>query len=338
MMLLIDLTNKLEWMAKTSYSTGDILRDTNIPDGYIATCTTAGISGETEPEWQVGTLTDGTITWNVAVDPNYYEKATKASAQAAAESAAQSAKSAQAAETAATSAGSHALSASESEKNSKSYADNASASASSASTIADNAKISETNAKASETAAADSAKSAQSSEANAKASETNAAKSAEDAENSAKQAAENIPAAYIASVVKAALDERTKAMYPVGCYFYSDDSRAPSEYIPGLEGTTWEQTAAGRVLIGAGTADSGTVYKAGDKGGEEKHKLSVEELASHSHIVYAGYGSQAGDELDQPLTNRNSVWNNRTTSSVGGDQPHNNMEPYKVVYIFMRSA
>lgn len=177
MMLLIDLTNKLEWMAQTSYSAGDILRDTNIPDGYIATCTTAGISGETEPEWQVGTLTDGTITWNVAVDPNYYEKATKASAQAAAESAAQSAKSAQAAETAATSAGSHALSASESEKNSKSYADNASASASSASTSVDNAKISETNAKASE---------------------TNAAKSAEEADASAKAAAAHDPSELIA--------------------------------------------------------------------------------------------------------------------------------------------
>ena len=61
MMFLIDLTNKLEWMAQTSYSAGDILRDNNIPDGYIATCTTAGISGETEPEWQVGTLTDGTM-------------------------------------------------------------------------------------------------------------------------------------------------------------------------------------------------------------------------------------------------------------------------------------
>lgn len=198
MMLLIDLTNELEWMAKTSYSTGDILRDTNIPDGYIATCTTAGISGETEPEWQVGTLTDGTITWNVAVDPNYYKKATKASAQAAAESAAQSAKSAQAAETAATSAGSHALSASESEKNSKSYADNASASVSSASTSADNAKVSETNAKASETAAADSARFAQSSEANAKTSETNAAKSAEEAAASAKKAAEHDPSELIA--------------------------------------------------------------------------------------------------------------------------------------------
>ena len=344
MMLLIDLTNKLEWMAKTSYSAGDILRDNNIPAGYIATCTTAGISGETEPEWQVGTLTDGNITWNVAVDPNYYEKATKASAQAAAESAAQSAKSAQAAETAATSAGSHALSASESEQNSKSYAYNASASASSASTSADNAKISETNAKDSETAAADSAKSAQSSEANAKTSETNAAKSAEDAENSAKQAAENIPATYIASAIKAALDERTKAMYPVGCYFYSDDSRAPSEYIPGLEGTTWEQTAAGRVLIGAGTADTGTVYNAGDKGGEEKHKLTVDELAAHTHDCIAGDGSQSstnrwsivGTGVD--TLNKGNVYNFSATQPSGGGQPHNNMQPFEVVYIFRRSS
>lgn len=329
-MILIDLTNSMEWNAETAYSVGDVLRDSNIPDGYIATCTVAGTSGTTEPEWQVGTLTDGTITWNVAVDPNYYEKATKASAQAAAESAAQSAKSAQAAETAATSAGTaatsagtHALSASESEKNSKSYADNA---------------------KASETAAADSAKSAQSSEANAKTSETNAAKSAEEAENSAKQAAENIPATYIASAIKAALDERTKAMYPVGCYFYSDDSRAPSEYIPGLEGTTWEQTAAGRVLIGAGTADSGTVYKAGDKGGEEKHKLSADENGPHTHDCISGQGSRAsstrwaivGTGVD--TLNQGNVYNFNATQPSGDGKPHNNMEPYMVVYVFTRTA
>lgn len=330
-MLLIDLTNKLEWMAKTSYSAGDILRDNNIPAGYIATCTTAGISGETEPEWQVGTLTDGTITWNVAVDPNYYEKATKASAQAAAESAAQSAKSAQAAETAATSAGSHALSASESEKNSKSYADNASASASSASTSADNAKIYETT-------AADSAKSAQSSEANAKTSETNAkdsetnaAKSAEEAENSAKQAAENIPATYIANAIKVALDERTKAMYPVGCYFYSDDSRAPSEYIPGLEGTTWEPTAAGRVLIGAGTADSGTIYKAGDKGGEEKHQLSADEIP----LPYVMCTDSAWHPVWETDANIGSVGVNKHQPIV--QQAFSVLSPYQTVYIFRRT-
>lgn len=347
MMLLIDLTNKLEWMAKTSYSAGDILRDNNIPDGYIATCTTAGISGETEPEWQVGTLTDGTITWNVAVDPNYYEKATKASAQAAAESAAQSAKSAQAAETAATSAGTHALSAAGSEKNAKTYADNALASASSASAsadsasgLADSAHTSETNAKASE----DNAKA---SETNAKTSETNAAKSAEDAANSAKQAAENIPATYIASAIKAALDERTKAMYPVGCYFYSDDSRAPSEYIPGLEGTTWEQTAAGRVLIGAGTADSGTVYNAGDKGGEENHKLSVDELAKTNTKVMYGANSPVTITRDgngvRVLNIPEFEWAQSSTGgnlsvTFGGDQPHENRQPYQTVYIFKRIA
>lgn len=345
MMLLIDLTNKLEWMATTSYSAGDILRDNNIPDGYIATCTTAGISGETEPEWQVGTLTDGTITWNVAVDPNYYEKATKASAQAAAESAAQSAKSAAAAETAATSAGTHALSAAGSEKNAKTYADNAIDSATSASVSADNAKLSETHAKDSERASADSATDAHTSETNAKASETNAAKSAEDAENSAKQAAENIPAAYIASAIKTALDERTKAMYPVGCYFYSDDSRAPSEYIPGLEGTTWEQTAAGRVLIGAGTADSGTIYNAGDKGGEEKHKLSVDELARFSPRYNFTFDSNHatgvapwGITLTSQPTNKYTDFHPEDYSYIGKDQPHNNMQPYSTVYIFKRTA
>lgn len=332
MMLLIDLTNTLEWMAKTSYSAGDILRDNNIPAGYIATCTVSGTSGATEPEWQVGTLTDGTITWNVAVDPNYYEKATKASAQAAAESAAQSAKSAAAAETAATSAGTHALSAAGSEKNAKTYADNASASASSASTSADNAKISETNAKASETASKDSETKAKASETASKTAEANAAKSAEDAENSAKQAAENIPAAYIASSIKAALDERTKAMYPVGCYFYSDDSRAPSEYIPGLEGTTWEPTAAGRVLIGAGTADSGTVYKAGDKGGEENHPLSVDEIPLPYVMCtddnwHPAWGTDA---------NIGSVGVNKHQPIV--QQAFSILSPYKAVYIWVRTA
>lgn len=66
--------------------------------------------------------------------------------------------------------------------------------------------------------------------------------------------------------------------------------------------------------------------------------MTVEELASHSHTIYAGYGSQEGTEIDYPLTNRNSTWSNRETTSVGGNMPHNNMEPYKVVYIFMRSA
>lgn len=149
---------------------------------------------------------------------------------------------------------------------------------------------------------------------------------------------------YVLTAIKSALDERTKAMYPVGCYFYSDDSRAPSEYIPGLEGTTWEQTAAGRVLIGAGTADSGTVYKARDKGGEEKHKLTVDELAAHTHDCISGDGSKSstnrwsivGTGVD--TLNKGNVYNFSATQPSGGGQPHNNMQPFEVVYIFRRSS
>lgn len=152
---------------------------------------------------------------------------------------------------------------------------------------------------------------------------------------------------YVLAAIKSALDERTKAMYPVGCYFYSDDSRAPSEYIPGLEGTTWEQTAAGRVLIGAGTADSGTVYTAGDKGGEEKHKLTVDENAEHSHTMYTDDNFCAvptgnDNEWKQGLVNINTtavdgIFTHYIGAS-GKSKPHNTMQPYQTVYIFKRTV
>lgn len=151
---------------------------------------------------------------------------------------------------------------------------------------------------------------------------------------------------YVLAAIKAALDERTKAMYPVGCYFYSDDSRAPSEYIPGLEGTTWEQTAAGRVLIGAGTADSGTVYKAGDKGGEEKHSLSVEELPERVAVGFHSYGQHQGYAINPFAsgTTADNTWgycNILGAKSYGlysGNyaQPMSLMPVYKVVHVWIR--
>lgn len=127
------------------------------------------------------------------------------------------------------------------------------------------------------------------------------------------------------------------AQYPVGSYIYSDKADNPATYLPYMSDTTWVQTAAGRVLIGAGTADSGTVYTAGQTGGEEKHQLTVEELASHSHTLNRNSASGTGSWC---LIDHEGVikWQDGDVGSAGGDQPHNNMEPYKVVYIFMRSA
>ena len=154
---------------------------------------------------------------------------------------------------------------------------------------------------------------------------------------------------YVLAVIKSALDERTKAMYPVGCYFYSDDSRAPSEYIPGLEGTTWEQTAAGRVLIGAGTADSGTVYTAGDKGGEEKHQLSADELPTvkgsvstliswGNSKIQSGCLSYTQGTTKFPSSATENCFSTALHLAFGKDIAHENRPPYKVVYIFCRTA
>ena len=147
--------------------------------------------------------------------------------------------------------------------------------------------------------------------------------------------------AAISSVTKT-LSENMHAQYPVGSYIYSDKADNPATYLPYMSDTTWVQTAAGRVLIGAGTADSGTVYNAGDTGGEEKHQLTVEELASHSHPIA---NPRKGNGMLGQLKNSfayldawNSIFENySSTLNSGGDKPHNNMQPYKVVYIFCRT-
>ena len=152
--------------------------------------------------------------------------------------------------------------------------------------------------------------------------------------------------AAVASVTKT-LSDNMHAQYPVGSYIYSDKADNPATYLPYMSDTTWEQTAAGRVLIGAGTADSGTVYTAGDKGGEEKHKLSVDELAKTTTQVRYASGEPAtisctgtGVKVLNVSSfewSKNSVGGNLNVS-FGGDKPHENRQPYQVVYIFRRSS
>ena len=176
--------------------------------------------------------------------------------------------------------------------------------------------------------------------------------------------------AAVTSVTKT-LSDNMHAQYPVGSYIYSDKADNPATYLPYMSNTTWVQTAAGRVLIGAGTADSGTVYTAGQTGGEEKHQLTVEEMPAHAHTrgtmnivgtVCSAYGGtktsnsgaftwsdtggrqDGGDGHDgEPILtstisfDASKSWTGNT-SYTGSDAAHNNIEPYVAVYIFMRFA
>ena len=245
----------------------------------------------------------------------------------------------------------------------KTYADNASASAG-------NAKTSETNASKSATAAASSASAASTSAGNAKTSETNAADSAAAAASSAStvtyasqeevkagtEAAKMVSPATLKGMMDSVLSEQWHAAYPVGRHIISMNSANPNTYLPYMSDTTWELTAQGRVLIGAGTGTdiNGTSmkFKEGDTGGEYTHKLTVDEMPDHKHKIewpFEGgdYGKKAPKSshyiksgtllyASSDVTNLNAS-NNVYTNSSGQKKSHNNIQPYITVYVFKRS-
>lgn len=149
------------------------------------------------------------------------------------------------------------------------------------------------------------------------------------------------------------------AAHPVGSIYESTDPTSPAV----LFGGTWEEMEAGRVLVSAGTASTGTVYNAGVTGGEESHQLTEQELpkvtvtstgttnktGGHNHgftikaaVSRTGYGVSASDGADNDtyLTG----WAGEHTHTVtvsgtfGGGQPHNNMQPYEVIRRWKRTA
>lgn len=111
--------------------------------------------------------------------------------------------------------------------------------------------------------------------------------------------------------------------FPVGAIYMSYTSTSPASFIGG----SWTRIQK-RFLLAAGSE-----YDAGDTGGETEHTLTVNEMPSHSHTVGYENAYSAGG------SNHSVVSGSRiSTSSTGGDQPHNNMPPYLVVYIWRRTA
>lgn len=66
----------------------------------------------------------------------------------------------------------------------------------------------------------------------------------------------------------------------------------------------------------------------GSMGGESKHKLTVKEIPAHSHEL--GYANSSAPQLRCPSswTDNGSFGSNYYTSTAGGGESHNNMQPY----------
>lgn len=118
--------------------------------------------------------------------------------------------------------------------------------------------------------------------------------------------------------------------YPVGSIYMSVSNVNPSN----LFGGTWEEFAKGKTLIGVDTeqVEFNTVEKTG---GEKSHKLTIDEMPSHEHptnISAWGGGTNYTFQTTTIETGRDEH-----TGLVGGDKPHNNLQPYICTYMWKRT-
>ena len=133
-------------------------------------------------------------------------------------------------------------------------------------------------------------------------------------------------------VIKKYVDNMVDLIYPVGSIYMSANDTSPSI----LFGGEWERIKD-RFLLAAGDT-----YSAGSIGGEAAHKLTVDEMPSHSHDVRMAYPFEAGGA--QPFVPYSSnpepyaVGNYDVVQFTGNNQPHNNMPPYLAVYMWKRIA
>lgn len=148
-------------------------------------------------------------------------------------------------------------------------------------------------------------------------------------------------------------------IYPVGIVVEFENSTDPNTVFPG---TTWIVTQKGQVAVGAGDYwENGTkyTYTLGDTGGEVKHLITVDELAAHAHGAScstdgnhkhsysrttppnpdnAATGSSAGHWEIGTTSEAGSHAHTITIASTGGNKPHENRQPYKVVAKWLRTA
>lgn len=128
-------------------------------------------------------------------------------------------------------------------------------------------------------------------------------------------------------------------IYPVGSIYISISSSNPSY----IMGGTWQRFANGKTLVGIDEYDS-DFNSPNRTGGEKAHQTTVEEMPSHAHqfnTEAAGSPIALGWENGNNSAMRAKLGNytlGLPTTSVGGNKPHNNLQPYITVYMWRRTA
>lgn len=110
-----------------------------------------------------------------------------------------------------------------------------------------------------------------------------------------------------------------------------------AEKMKNFFGGTWQAYAPGRVL--AGIDSSQTEFNTiGKEGGAKTHTLTESEMPKHSHSI--NYSVVSGSNYQARIYNSSIAYydsiNSETIGYNGYNIAHNNLQPYKVVYMWRR--
>ena len=136
------------------------------------------------------------------------------------------------------------------------------------------------------------------------------------------------------------------AIHPVGIILETTQQATASDFQNAIGFGTWEAYGSGQVTVAIDSADTdfdaiGSGTNTNSTTGAKTHTLNTTEMPRHSHTISSNLIQSPptypvdlfeDDGIIYPL----SVTS--TTSIAGGDQPHNNLQPYIVVYRYRRTA
>lgn len=100
----------------------------------------------------------------------------------------------------------------------------------------------------------------------------------------------------------------------------------------------WIRFSEGLTLVGLSTKinDPSWTKSIGNNFGTYEHKLTINELPSHNHSVIGGGGEEGSNNYIDTTSQTNT--NTKNTENTGGDHSHNNVQPSKVVGMWLRIA
>ena len=126
---------------------------------------------------------------------------------------------------------------------------------------------------------------------------------------------------------------------PSGWQLCDGSAIDPQAPITQLLNITTTPDLSGLVLVGAGTAASGTTYTARQTGGAETVTLTQQQIPGHTHgykqttITTGSDVGKSGSSAGAVVTENSDT--DETTGSSGGGAAHTNMQPYFVIAFIM---